>query len=137
MSFSTEQFLEYNKNNIYANLLQVEDHISSTIRCDSCVNKHLTTAWGEALEAAKSHCDTPETCNTFDNLAKKIYELMGKERQEGAAAIQSEVKSIRKYFENELLNYDGCKDGSCTINFSENCYLDENFNQICEKYNLK
>ena len=77
-----ERFLDYNNDNIFINLLQLETHLRNldNLQTDesqvSCLTKHLAEAEGEALEAI-SHSATikPEITASYREIRKKLFEL--------------------------------------------------------------
>lgn len=104
-----KDFIRWNQTNIYANLLQSEDHLCGLERelspeHGSCVIKHLTVVWGEAMEASK-HCEIaqPDLCGFYREFAREVYNLKNYFEDNGFGPDSlNKVRGLRKGFEREI-----------------------------------
>jgi len=88
------------------------------------VSKHITLAWGESVEASKSHCLTaaPGMCDFYRRFAQQLYNLLSK--MQGGECDEStleEVKGLRKEFEQAQSGNgsSSCQSGSCLVSSDE------------------
>lgn len=101
-----ERFLNYNNDNIFINLLQLESHLRnlSDLQTDesqiSCLIKHLAEAEGEASEAI-SHSATIEPNKTFSyrKVKEKLHELRKNLINYSPDEAILEIRKIRKIVE--------------------------------------
>lgn len=125
-----EQFLDFNKDNIFENLLQAEDHlkrIKNDARFQSehsvealdhiqCVIKHITMAKGESSEAQahtlKSHPENYENYLELQERLKKIKEGIASKETTIEELIE-DVRDARGFFENFNPDYDISKCRAC------------------------
>jgi len=110
-------FLNYNKDNIFANLLQAEDHLRHLQSADNltpgfqaCVLKHLAFISGECLEAQSHSLVTlgKETSRKYAELQTKVDEIK-KGVQTGKLSADEgilKVREARKLFEKINPDYD-------------------------------
>jgi len=119
----TRTFLAYNKDNIFKNLIQAEDHFRNVKpRFDpgwlNCIVKHLAFAEAEAEEAISHSLSLgkEEESRRFAELRDEIRRLRRK-IQEGklksASAGIREVRRLRRMFESFNSEYDVSKCESC------------------------
>lgn len=120
---SDREFLEYNIDNIFKNLLQAEYHAKNIIGGKlqpehlSCINKHLAFVEGEAEEAT-AHCivGEPDLCEFFREFLQKVKKLRQKIKKEGAGSeLQHEIRKLRKEIEGRFKEYDTSECRVCKI----------------------
>ncbi len=123
MDAKAKTFLEWNKDNIFKNLIQAEDHLRNVGENPNpewlnCIVKHLAYAEAEAEEAI-SHSLSLQKSSDSKNFAKlrdKIRELR-KAIQRGELKSPEEgilkVREIRRFFEDFNPEYDVSKCQSC------------------------
>jgi len=120
-----EQFLDWNKENIFINLVQAEDHVrhSTELRGEhaSCILKHLAYVAGEADEAVSHALELgdAEQSRKFREISASARELMRRVR-EGSLSEEEAILSIRELRKKlselaEEFNTEYCE--SCTIDF--------------------
>lgn len=111
-----EYFLEYNKDNIFKNLIQCEDHLKNLSEpgFNQCALKHLLFTEGE-LEEAVTHSliVAPEKHDNYKALVSKVRNIR-KEVQKGRAdpkKTSMQVRNLRRDFEkfNRDFNTAECK----------------------------
>ncbi len=126
MGEKDKEFIEWNKLNIMANLLQAEDHLALITSRESlpsehgaCVIKHLSNVYGELMEASK-HCNIaePNNCDVYKTIAKEVGKLVLKFKREGFNDKSvHEVRKIRKEFEQVAgVDTNKCGLGGCQLN---------------------
>lgn len=101
-----ERFLDYNNDNIFMNLLQLETHLRNLddLQTDesqvSCLAKHLAEAEGEASEAI-SHSATiaPKNTATYRKIKEKLFELRKNLPSYSPNGAILKVREIRKIVE--------------------------------------
>ncbi len=101
-----ERFLDYNNDNIFINLLQLETHLRNLddLETDggqvSCLTKHLAEAEGEASEAI-SHSATisPDKTSIYRKTKTKLYELRKNLPSYSPNKAILKVREIRKEIE--------------------------------------
>lgn len=124
-------FLEYNKQNIFTNLIQAEHHLANLgskydMGFAQCVNKHLAFALGEADEAyMHSLVANPEHAPKYKELRAKIQSLIINFKNMTPEEAIKEVRAVRKQFEsfNEDYNTEKCE--ACTINITKSLYTNK------------
>ena len=118
----TKQFLEYNKENIYTNLLQAEDHARyvEDLGHAQCLIKHLRFIIGE-LKEMENHAGIvmPEIVDEITDLRSKVEQLY-KGIVNGTADIKqlaNNIWLIRKEFEAIVPEFDTnrCESIVCSI----------------------
>jgi len=121
---SEERFLEYNRSNIFTNLLQLEDHLRNldpSVGVDaeflSCCSKHLAITEGECREA-QSHCLVVEgkDCSARYKIIGDAARDLRKKIQEGGVDPDDailEARRIRHIFEEANPKFDTSKCASC------------------------
>ncbi len=112
-----ERFLDYNNDNIFINLLQLETHLRNLddLQTDesqvSCLAKHLAEAEGEASEAI-SHSATvkPEKTSLYRKVKEKLYELRKNLPSYSPDGAILKVREIRKIIEKAVpaFNTENC-----------------------------
>jgi len=113
-----EYFLKYNKDNIFKNLVQAEDHLKKVKEPNfaQCALKHTMFAEGEAEEAVgHSMSVEPESTEDFKELVEDVTKLR-KEIQTGnfdPDKTVSDVRRIRRKFESFNKDYDVSRCRSC------------------------
>lgn len=119
-----KEFLEWNKDNIFINLIQAEDHLrnvaseSPTPEFLNCVVKHLAYAEGEADEAVshslilEGQLASREFAKLRDEI-RKLRKLIQKGALSSPEKAIEEVRKIRGQFEYFNPEYDVSKCGSC------------------------
>lgn len=111
-------FLDYNKDNIFSNLIQAEDHLKKVTHpgFSQCVLKHLIFAEAEADEAiAHSMVAEPDKTNLFKELRNSLSSLR-KTIQTGIFDPDEaiiETRKIRRKFENFNKEFDISKCNAC------------------------
>lgn len=119
-----EYFLEYNKDGIFKNLLQAEDHLKrvSNPGFAQCVVKHLSFCEGESEEgvAHALHIDKKNVEN-YKDLSRKIFEirvaLQKGEIKPNEAILK--VREARKFFESFNKEFDISKCQACSMSKTE------------------
>ena len=113
-----EYFLEYNKDNIFKNLIQAEDHLKKLNEpgFNQCALKHLLFVEGE-LEEAVTHSlvVVPEKHDKYKFLVSKVRKIR-KEIQKGKADPKNtsmEVRNIRRDFEKFNKDFDTAECKAC------------------------
>lgn len=101
-----ERFLDYNNNNIFINLLQLETHLRNLddLQTDesqvSCLAKHLAEAEGEASEAISHSAVTePEKTPSYREIKEKLFELRKNLPSYSPDGAILRVREIRKVVE--------------------------------------
>lgn len=113
-----QYFLSYNKENIFKNLIQAEDHLKNLDEegFNQCSLKHLSFAEAEADEAiSHSLIIVPGKTEKFKELRDNIREAR-KEVQEGKADPKGttlRVRKLRRQFESFNKDYDTSQCKSC------------------------
>jgi hypothetical protein len=102
---SVREFLEYNKENILANLIEIEDHLRNLPKYydpskgeASCVIKHALMVYGEAGEGI-SHASVvkPEEVEVFRKIRAEIKEFIESvKRGEEPEKLIRKIREIRK-----------------------------------------
>jgi len=106
-----QRFFEYNKENIYMNLLQAEDHARFTEDLDhaQCLLKHLLFVLGE-LKEMEQHASVvkPEIVEKVKELRNRVYDLYRRirEKQIQPSEIAREIWNLRKEFESIVPEFD-------------------------------
>ena len=113
-----EYFLEYNKDNIFKNLIQCEDHLKNLNEpgFNQCALKHLLFVEGE-LEEAVTHSLVviPEKHDKYKSLVSKVRDIR-KEVQEGNAdpkKTSMQVRNLRRDFEKFNKDFDTAECKAC------------------------
>ena len=113
-----EYFLEYNKDNIFKNLIQAEDHLKNLSEpgFNQCALKHLLFVEGE-LEEAVTHSlvVAPKKHDNYKSLVSKV-KYIRKEIQKGNAdpkKTSMQVRNIRRDFEKFNRDFDTAECKAC------------------------
>lgn len=113
-----EYFLEYNKDNIFKNLIQCEDHLKNLSEpgFNQCALKHLLFTEGE-LEEAVTHSliVAPEKHDNYKALVSKVRHIR-KEIQKGNAdpkKTSMQVRNLRRDFEKFNRDFDTAECKAC------------------------
>ena len=113
-----QYFLEYNKDNIFKNLIQCEDHLKNLSEpgFNQCALKHLLFTEGE-LEEAVTHSlvVAPEKHDSYKALVSKVREIR-KEIQKGRAdpkKTSMQVRNLRRDFEKFNRDFDTAECKAC------------------------
>jgi len=100
------RFLDYNNDNIFINLLQVETHLRNLrdLQTDesqvSCLIKHLAEAEGEAMEAiSHSAKASPNLTKVYRKLRELLYKLRKNLPSYSVDDAILKVREIRKVIE--------------------------------------
>jgi len=118
----TKEFFEYNKDNIFKNLLEAEHHakmLTGEIRGGhaNCIIKHLLFVEGEAEEAINhSEIVSPEKAETFKMFRDMVYALrkaIMKGRIRDPIDLNRKIWVLRKVFESFNEEYDTTKCTAC------------------------
>ena len=116
-----EYFLEYNKDNIFTNLLQAEDHLKklntpADVEFAQCAVKHLAMVEGEANEAVAHSLELgkPREAEVYREIERDAKKLRRKIKA-GADPneLVLEVRRIRKKFEKLNPAYDTSQCRAC------------------------
>ena len=117
----TREFLSYNKDNIFKNLLQAEHHakmLDGEVRGGhaNCIVKHLAFAEGEAEEAINhAQLVEPQKVEYFKALRDLLY-LLRKQVMSGLVTsedLNRKIWVLRKMFESFNEEYDTTKCAAC------------------------
>jgi hypothetical protein len=117
----TREFLEYNKDNIFKNLLQAEHHakmLDGEVRGGhaNCIVKHLAFVEGEAEEAINhAQLVEPQKVEYFKALRDLVY-LLRKQLMSGLVTsedLNRKIWLLRKMFESFNEEYDTTKCVAC------------------------
>jgi len=121
-----KEFLEYNKLNILANLIEIEDHLRNLQKYynpsegdASCIIKHGAMIYGELGEAiSHSTIVNPKEVDIYKKLRNEIVDFIKKvERREDPNVLLKRIREIRSEFSKVYLpsNEYNCK----ACNYSE------------------
>jgi hypothetical protein len=117
----TREFLSYNKDNIFKNLLQAEHHakmLDGEVRGGhaNCIVKHLAFIEGEAEEAINhAQLVEPQKVEYFKALRDLVY-LLRKQVMSGLTTsddLNRKIWALRKMFESFNEEYDTTKCTAC------------------------
>jgi hypothetical protein len=117
----TREFLSYNKDNIFKNLLQAEHHakmLDGEVRGGhaNCIVKHLAFVEGEAEEAINhAQLVEPQKVEYFKSLRDLVY-LLRKQVMSGLTTsddLNRKIWVLRKMFESFNEEYDTTKCTAC------------------------
>jgi hypothetical protein len=117
----TREFLEYNKDNIFKNLLQAEHHakmLDGEVKGGhaNCIVKHLAFVEGEAEEAINhAQLVEPQKVEYFKALRDLVY-LLRKQVMSGLTTsddLNRKMWALRKMFESFNEEYDTTKCTAC------------------------
>jgi hypothetical protein len=117
----TREFLSYNKDNIFKNLLQAEHHakmLDGEVRGGhaNCIVKHLAFVEGEAEEAINhAQLVEPQKVEYFKALRDLVY-LLRKQVMSGLTTsddLNRKIWTLRKMFESFNEEYDTTKCTAC------------------------
>jgi hypothetical protein len=117
----TREFLSYNKDNIFKNLLQAEHHakmLDGEVRGGhaNCIVKHLAFVEGEAEEAINhAQLVEPQKVEYFKALRDLVY-LLRKQIMSGLVTsedLNRKIWVLRKMFESFNEEYDTTKCAAC------------------------
>jgi len=117
----TREFLSYNKDNIFKNLLQAEHHakmLDGEVRGGhaNCIVKHLAFVEGEAEEAINhAQLVEPQKVEYFKALRDLVY-LLRKQVMSGLVTsedLNRKIWVLRKMFESFNEEYDTTKCAAC------------------------
>jgi hypothetical protein len=117
----TREFLSYNKDNIFKNLLQAEHHakmLDGEVRGGhaNCIVKHLAFIEGEAEEAINhAQLVEPKKVEYFKALRDLVY-LLRKQVMSGLTTsddLNRKIWALRKMFESFNEEYDTTKCTAC------------------------
>jgi hypothetical protein len=117
----TREFLSYNKDNIFKNLLQAEHHakmLDGEVRGGhaNCIVKHLAFAEGEAEEAINhAQLVEPQKVEYFKAMRDLVY-LLRKQVMSGTLTsddLNRKIWVLRKMFESFNEEYDTTKCTAC------------------------
>jgi hypothetical protein len=117
----TREFLEYNKDNIFKNLLQAEHHakmLDGEVKGGhaNCIVKHLAFVEGEAEEAINhAQLVEPQKVEYFKALRDLVY-LLRKQVMSGLTTsddLNRKIWALRKMFESFNEEYDTTKCTAC------------------------
>jgi hypothetical protein len=117
----TREFLSYNKDNIFKNLLQAEHHakmLDGEVRGGhaNCIVKHLAFVEGEAEEAINhAQLVEPQKVEYFKALRDLVY-LLRKQVMSGLTTsddLNRKIWVLRKMFESFNEEYDTTKCTAC------------------------
>jgi len=117
-----ERFLEYNNDNIFINLLQLETHLRNLDNLEtdesqvSCLTKHLAEAEGETMEAI-SHSATIAADKTpfYRKIRKKLNELRKNLPSYSPDKAILKIREIRKTVEKIVPRFDTENCVACNV----------------------
>jgi len=117
-----EKFFDYNKENIYMNLIQAEDHARYVEDLDhaQCIIKHLLFVLGE-LKEMENHAKAvkPEIVNDIKQLRDKVYQVYKSivDKTADIDQLANNIWLIRKEFEAIVPEFDTskCESIVCSI----------------------
>jgi hypothetical protein len=128
---SVREFLEYNKENILANLIEIEDHLRNLPKDydpskgeASCIIKHALMVYGEAGEGI-SHASeiNPKEVDVFRKIRAEIKEFIESvKRREEPEKLIIKVRKIRKLASSVYLPAMEEKCRACSINLKDIVY---------------
>jgi len=139
-----KEFLEYNKLNILANLIEIEDHLRNLPKYynpnegdASCIIKHSAMIYGELGEAiSHSAIVSPNEVEYYKKLRNEIVDFIKRvERREDPTALLRKIREIRSVFSKVYLpsNEYNCKACSYSERILENI---KNLNNIDNQKNI-
>jgi hypothetical protein len=135
---SVREFLEYNKENIIANLIEIEDHLRNLPKYydplkgeASCVIKHALMVYGEAGEGISHAAEIkPEEVEVFRKIRAEIKELIEDvKRREDPEKLIVKVRKIRKLASSVYLPAMEEKCRACRTNFKDILYRLKSINK--------
>jgi len=135
---SVREFLEYNKENILANLIEIEDHLRNLPKDydpskgeASCIIKHALMVYGEAGEGISHAAEIkPEEVDVFRKIRAEIKELIESvKRKEEPEKLIRKVREIRKIASSVYLPAMEEKCRACKISFKDIIYRSKNINK--------
>ncbi len=117
-----EYFLEYNVDNIFINLIQLETHLRNLDTTDNekghsaCLVKHLAEVEGESSEAI-SHSATiaPEKTREFKEIKETAHEMRKKLGDKNPDEMILEVRALRKRVEKLNPEWDTSNCKACEV----------------------